>query len=252
MSPMPPTHADLFDAVTTLFRGEEDLPIWQFLATQAGGPVLECGAGTCRVLAPLLKAGVDAYGLELSDERLCAGRLRLQALGGDASHRLVAGDMTDFSHPRRYRLVLIPLNTVALLSDEKFQATLKCIRRHLHPEGELALDVDLRIVLPEGAALGGWVTEWQPINVGGEPAEFRQRFQKGQRGAWAVEQTCRFDDGTEMAINLSLVIRSLRRLTELLAGAGWTVRLALDEKGEELKPSSRIVFLLAKPGGNPD
>ncbi len=246
MSPMPPTNADLFDAVTALLRGEDDLPFWQFLATQAGGPILECGAGTCRVLAPLLKAGVDAYGLELSEERLCAGRLRLKALGGDASQRLLPGDMTDFSHPRRYRLVLIPLNTVALLSDEALDATLKCIRKHLHPEGELAFDLDLQLVPPDGAN-EGWVTEWQPIDVNGRPAQLRQRFQSKPGGGWDVEQAFRLSDGSDASINLSLVVRSLSRMTELLAGAGWRIRLARDEGGKEVTESSRIAFVLANP-----
>ncbi len=249
---MPPTPTDLFDAVTALLRGEDDLPFWQFLATRSPGPVLECGAGTGRILAPLLKAGVDAYGLELSEERLCAGRSRLQALGADASRRLLPGDMTDFSHPRRYRLVLIPLNTISLLTDDQLEATLGCIRKHLHPVGELVFDVDLRIVLPEEASRGGWVTSWQSLNVGGEPAKFRQRFQREQKGAWAIEQSCRFNDGSEIAINLQLLIRSLERVTELLTGAGWEIQVARDEGGREVTASSRIAFVVAKPSSIPD
>jgi len=244
-----PGHRDsvLLDAVTELQRGTDDLPIWVALAAQSGGPVLECGAGTGRVLAVLLEAGVDAYGIEHSEEARQVGLRRLQAMGFDGPRHLSPGDMTCFSHDRRYRLVVIPLNTVALLSDEDFHSTLRCIEGHLHSEGELAFDLDLRVVPPEGADPGGWKTEATSIQIGEGKAHLSQWFKKTSEGQWQVEHHFDHADGSHSTVQLSLVVRSLERVTELLGEAGWTVRMALDEHGGTVDRESRISFVLSRP-----
>ena len=56
-----------------IFGGyDEDLPMWQKLAEEAGGPLLEIGCGTGRLLLPLAQAGYTITGLDLSEVALDA------------------------------------------------------------------------------------------------------------------------------------------------------------------------------------
>ena len=49
---------------------QEDLPFWLKLANQQGGPVLELGCGTGRVLLPLARGGFQTVGLDNDLEML--------------------------------------------------------------------------------------------------------------------------------------------------------------------------------------
>ena len=48
--------ADLYDYVVP-YRSRADIAFWVEAAQQSGGPVLEVGCGTGRVLMPTLRAG---------------------------------------------------------------------------------------------------------------------------------------------------------------------------------------------------
>ena len=111
----------------------------------ADGPILELGAGTCHVLRSLIKAGVDAYGLELEPAMLARGRKKLFDSGiRDAKSRLVLGDMRDFSHSRRYGAVILPYNTFGLLSTRReVLRMLSAVQDHLLPNGEFMFDLSL-------------------------------------------------------------------------------------------------------------
>jgi SAM-dependent methyltransferase len=242
--------ANLLDAVTDLLRGSADLPIWTALATQSGGPVLECGAGTGRVLGFLLEAGLDAYGIELSDSVLQTGREALAHLNPTYPVRLLHGDMTAFDHDRRYRLVILPLNTVALLSDEEVIATLDCARRHLEPGCELALELDLHVVRPREATepdSESWETPPRPISLAGRVSTLRQSFERVEGGAWRVTHRFQHPGGSTSNVALDLTVRSLEEITKLLGRAGWTVRLSVDEHGEAVSEQSRIAFVITRP-----
>ncbi len=51
-----------------------DLPLWQELASEHHGPVLDVGAGTGRVTLALAAAGVEVTALDLEDELLAVLR----------------------------------------------------------------------------------------------------------------------------------------------------------------------------------
>jgi len=245
-----PKHNDatLLDAVTAHLRGHADLPIWGALALASGGPVLECGAGTGRVLGFLLEAGIDAYGIEHDESVLQIGQARLASLNSDHPSRLLRGDMTDFSHERRYRLILIPLNTVALLADHQLIAALDCIRDHLQPGCDLGLDLDLQVVAPKSSSPTEWTTEPQPVALGGgQAAQLHQTFRRVEEDRWEVTHHFDHEDGVVSTVCLSLVVRSLPQLTELLGRAGWGVQSSIDEHGQEVSEKSRLAFVLARP-----
>ncbi len=69
--------ADLYDWVIP-YRERPDVDFFVEAAKDAGGPVLEVGCGTGRVLIPSARAGVDVLGLDLSPQMLAVCRERLQ------------------------------------------------------------------------------------------------------------------------------------------------------------------------------
>ena len=129
-----------------------DTGFYLSLAQETGGPVLELGCGTGRVLLPIARAGIDAVGLDQASEMLAT----LAAKEPPATLRLVEGAMTDFDlGPQRFRLVFSAFRPFQHLTtvDEQL-ACLACVRRHLAPGGLFAFDVffpDLRrLADPEG------------------------------------------------------------------------------------------------------
>lgn len=109
------------------------------LAREAIGPVLDIACGTGRILLPCLQAGVDIEGLDLFEPMLKTLRAKAAALG--LSPRLHRADMSDFSLPRRFALVMIPFN--AFIHNMTQEAQIRCLqlcREHLLPGGKLTFD----------------------------------------------------------------------------------------------------------------
>lgn len=120
-----------------------------------GGPVLELGCGTGRVLVPLAREGIAVTGVDLSPDMLAQCRAKLAAAGpaAVARARLVEGDMRDLDlQGEQYRLVILPLYTFVharTLADKR--KTFAVIARHLAPGGELLMEVELEGGLREAA-----------------------------------------------------------------------------------------------------
>jgi SAM-dependent methyltransferase len=135
--------ADLYD-VTTGEVSERDLPFYTALAADAGGPLLELGCGTGRVLAPCAAAGVavGTAGVDVSPAMLSRARGRLAASGLADRVRLQLGDMRTVRLDRRFPLVTIPFRSLFHLpGDDDWQAALATVRAHLEPGGRFAGDV---------------------------------------------------------------------------------------------------------------
>jgi SAM-dependent methyltransferase len=141
-APEPYVRPDLYDL---LFEGLDfDLGFYREMALQqtAGGepgPVLDLACGTGRVMLPLLEAGVDVEGVDLSRPML--ERLREKARARGLAPRVHQVSMSAFELPRRFRVAMIPFNAfVHNLTAEDQIATLRRCREHLEPGGVLAFD----------------------------------------------------------------------------------------------------------------
>ncbi|HEY2826195.1 MAG TPA: class I SAM-dependent methyltransferase [Pirellulales bacterium] len=115
------------------------LDFYVALAREAKGPVLDIACGTGRILLPCLQAGVDIEGLDLFEPMLKT--LRAKAATLSLSPRLHQADMSDFSLPRSYALIMIPFN--AFIHNMTQEAQIHCLQRcreHLLPGSQLAFD----------------------------------------------------------------------------------------------------------------
>jgi SAM-dependent methyltransferase len=137
------TAADLYDYVGP-YRARPDVSFFVESAVSGGGPVLELGCGTGRVLIPTARAGIDIVGLDSSSSMLSICRERLRGEKDDVSGRvrLVHGDMRKFVFDDRFALVTTPFRSFQhLLSVDDQLACLSCVRGHLRDDGRLILDL---------------------------------------------------------------------------------------------------------------
>lgn len=138
-----PLIARLYDQVIP-YRNRPDVKFFVDAALESGGPVLEVGCGTGRVLIPTARAGVAITGLDLSDHMLDVCRTALKEEPKEVQERveLVQGDMRDFSLGRKFALVTTPFRPFQhLLTAEDQIRCLKYIHNHLEPGGTFILDI---------------------------------------------------------------------------------------------------------------
>lgn len=135
--------ADLYDYVVP-YRTRPDIDFFVEAAQAAGGPVLEVGCGTGRVLIPTARAGVDITGLDLSPHMLqvCQNRLRTEPEAVRSRVQLVQADMRHFDLTQTFALVTLPFRPFQHLTTVEDQLScLEAIRRHLAEGGRLILDL---------------------------------------------------------------------------------------------------------------
>ena len=135
--------AEFYDSVVP-YRERADVPFFVEAAVASGGPVLELGCGTGRILVPTARAGVEVVGLDLSPAMLAVCRRRLDAEPAAVRERatLARGDMRAFDLGRTFALVTVPFRPFQhLLSVDDQLACLAAIHRHLAPAGRLILDL---------------------------------------------------------------------------------------------------------------
>jgi SAM-dependent methyltransferase len=135
--------ADLYDYVVP-YRGRTDVNFWVEAAKESGGPVLEVGCGTGRVLLPIVRAGIEIVGLDASSQMLAMCRERLASEPEDVQSRvhLVQADMRSFNLARAFALATIPFRSFQhLLTVSDQVACLANIHHHLADGGLLILDL---------------------------------------------------------------------------------------------------------------
>ena len=121
-----------------------DLPFYVDLAKQIGGPILEMGCGTGRVLLPIARMGIEIHGLDNAPTMLGILRERIQNEPEQVRSQIALhqGDMRQFRGQKKYALVTIPFRPMQhMYTLEDQVAALKTGAFHLDDNGILALDV---------------------------------------------------------------------------------------------------------------
>jgi SAM-dependent methyltransferase len=122
---------------------QDDVALYLGYAERTGGPLLELGCGTGRLLLPLARAGFDVTGVDLSPRMLEVAQAKVDATGLADQITLVQADMRQVELPQQYRLAFIAINSfMHLTSLEDQLAALRAWRKLLLPGGLLIIDVD--------------------------------------------------------------------------------------------------------------
>ena len=112
--------AEFYDHVAP-YRERGDVAFFVEMAQAAGGPVLEIGCGTGRVLIPTARAGSEIVGLDLSPSMLavCRSNLAQEPAETQARVRLVEGDMRDFDLDQQFALATLPFRPFPAPDDRR-------------------------------------------------------------------------------------------------------------------------------------
>lgn len=127
-----------------LYVSRQDVQFWVDEAQTSGGPALELGCGTGRILMPTAKAGVEITGLDISESMLatCREKLQLETKQVQDRVQLVRSDMRSFDVGSDFALVTLPFRPFQHLVEVEDQlACLDSIRRALRTGGRLVLDL---------------------------------------------------------------------------------------------------------------
>jgi SAM-dependent methyltransferase len=120
-----------------------DIPFYVDRAGRTGGPVLEIGCGTGRVLLEIAARGIAVEGLDASEGQLRVLEKKLESASAETRNRirLHRADMRDFALNRKFPLVIAPFRPLQHLYTVSDQiSALQAIRKHLLPDGFFAFD----------------------------------------------------------------------------------------------------------------
>jgi len=123
---------------------DADTPFYVQLARESGGPVLEMGCGTGRVLLAVARAGIRIHGMDLSPDMLreLGAKLAAEPPEVRALVTFSEGDIRTAEAPGKFALITSPFRVVqSFVSRDSQRAWLRNVRRHLRPGGALCFDV---------------------------------------------------------------------------------------------------------------
>ncbi len=147
-----------------------DLELWEELADEAGGGILDLGCGTGRVGLHLARRGHSVTGLDADAVLLAALDERAAGLAVEVE----VGDARGFALGREFGLALAPMQLVQLFAGAAERVgCLRCVAGHLRPGGIVALaiveEVPVAVVggvaLPDVREVDGWVYSSLPIET---------------------------------------------------------------------------------------
>lgn len=135
--------ASFYNAIVP-YRDRPDVEFFVDMAVESGGPVLEVGCGTGRILIPTARENIAITGLDLSEAMLEVCRRSAVRENDNVLNRitLVQGDMRAFKLDTRFALITLPFRPFQhLLEVEDQIACLECLHAHLADDGCLILDL---------------------------------------------------------------------------------------------------------------
>lgn len=138
--------AELHDAFWEAEDDGSEVRLMAAFLRKFPGPALEMGAGSGRLLLPLLQLGFAVEGLELSQDMLALGSIRARRLG--ISPTMHEGDMAGWTGGRKFSALLAPAFTLQLAADPA------AVLRHWHGLLENGGGLYLTVFIPYAELLG--------------------------------------------------------------------------------------------------
>lgn len=135
----------------TAISSAPELTYFEQAVARFGEPVLDVACGAGRLLLPLLQAGIDIDGCDISADMLAHCRRKAAAAGYRPT--LVAQPMHTFTMPRCYRTIYICDSFGLSGSRENDLRALQRCYEHLNDEGVLLLNIQAEYTSPDAWAM---------------------------------------------------------------------------------------------------
>lgn len=139
---------DFYELVARYYDAEnahwtDDLPFYAEMAAQTGGPILDIGSGTGRVLFYLARHGYRVWGFETSPQMLARAHRHLEELPALQKRvTMLEGDVLGVQLEERFALITISYHTFMHLRTQEEQiAALERCREWLKPGGQVVIDL---------------------------------------------------------------------------------------------------------------
>jgi SAM-dependent methyltransferase len=222
-----PLASEIYELDKPIGHSFGDVEYYTRSLSGVSGRILEPATGTGRILIPLLEAGHEVEGLDISPDMLAICRQHCRDRG--LNPVLLDADMTTFVRPATYEAVIIPTGSITLLDGRKptLQA-LACCHESLVPGGHLIVDVPAPRLITQPEPMRYWRRDSCMWTLQTMHIEYN-------RVANQTTYFLRYDkwqDGTLLATELQpfrLQHWSLHEFKEMLAEAGFTgIRVTAD------------------------
>jgi len=134
-----PDSCEYYDLEHPVREQDPDFRFYSALCRSTQGPILELACGHGRLLIPILRAGADIEGLDVSRPMVTVlqNRLRLEGLETKVHEQ----SMDRFQIERSYSLIFIAVTSFQILDTQQSQVScLHRCRAHLVPGGQVVID----------------------------------------------------------------------------------------------------------------
>jgi SAM-dependent methyltransferase len=228
----------------------EDLPFWLNWAQRRGGPILELGCGTGRVLLPLAAAGHVVIGLEKDADMLDFLRQRVPgALRGRVA--LLRGDFRSLCLANRFPLIVLSCNTYSTLPPPDRLVLLKQVRPRLALEGVFIASMPNPRVLADLPGEGDSEIEVVfPHPLSGHPVQVSSCWARAQQTVifrWHYDHLLSNGQVERQTLSTRHFLQEPEEIFEAIEQAGLRLAAAYgDYQGAAYRPDSALLIVVAQ------
>ena len=243
------TFARYFDAQYRAFG--EDLILWLHLAAEHGGPIIELGCGTGRVVRALIQAGHHVIGIDHDRHMLARAQIQLAPFFPQNSC-LVQADLLTFGFDLTFKIAIASMNTLSTFDDPELIAVFHNVSRQLAPDGFFAFEIPNPAVDPfKGVDPNEPLTGFVEPESGNPCQVYAQRIEGPTQDQvvilWQYDELLADGSTQRYTLRQEYFLRSKEKVQEFLDRANCTViEVYGDYARSPLEEDSETMLIVAK------